>query len=93
MTDEEIEKRRKRIREKIERRNERIARMTPKEIREESDRVFAWLQCVPDIPRDVWGVEYTAPCSCGTGKIIACRAMYNGHLRAWCDGCGMKMIE
>lgn len=66
--------------------------MTRKEMAEESDRVFAWLERVPDIPQGVRGVEFTAPCSCG-GMIRARRSKENGHLRARCDSCRMRLIE
>ena len=93
MTDDE---RRKRIRENVDKAFERSkflkAIMTPAEIRKESDEVFAWLYCVPDIPQNERGVEYTAPCTCG-GTIKAVRSGSNGHLRAWCESCGMKMRE
>lgn len=38
------------------------------------------------------GVEHTAPCPCG-GTIHAARAEYNGHLHAYCDKCGARLIE
>lgn len=66
--------------------------MNDQERRKTENEVFAWLDCVPDIPRNVWGVEYTAPCTCG-GTIHARRSEYNGHIRAWCENCGMKMRE
>ena len=66
--------------------------MNEQERRKTENEVFAWLDCVPDIPQNERGVEYTAPCTCG-GTIKAVRSGSNGHLPAWCDGCGMKMIE
>lgn len=38
------------------------------------------------------GVEHTAPCPCG-GTIHAIGSKYNGHLHAWCDKCGARLIE
>ena len=66
--------------------------MNDQERRKTENEVFAWLDCVPDIPRNERGVEYTAPCTCG-GTIKAVRSGSNGHLRAWCESCGIKMRE
>lgn len=49
-----------------------------------------WLMAVPDF--EDRGVEHTAPCPCG-GMIHAVRAEYNGHIRAWCDKCNMRIME
>lgn len=38
------------------------------------------------------GVEHTSQCPCG-GTIHAIRAEYNGHLHAYCDKCGSRLIE
>lgn len=38
------------------------------------------------------GTEHTAPCPCG-GTIHASRAKINGHLHAYCDKCGARLIE
>lgn len=53
-------------------------------------RIIDWLKAVPDF--EDRGVEHTAPCPCG-GTIHAVRAEYNGHIRAWCDKCNMRMME
>lgn len=66
--------------------------MTEQERQKVDDEVFAWLEHVPEIPQDVRGVEYTAPCSCG-GMIRAIRSKYNGHFYARCDACGMMIRE
>lgn len=93
MTEDE---RRKQMREKVDKAFERSkffkAIMTPAEIRKESDEVFAWLERVPEVPKDVRGVEITAPCICG-GTITAWRTKASGHLRAKCDKCNRKMLE
>lgn len=52
--------------------------------------IIEFLDAVPDFTDR--GIEHTAPCPCG-GTIHAIRAKYNGHIRAWCDKCGIRMIE
>lgn len=52
--------------------------------------IIDFLKAVPDF--DDRGVEHTAPCPCG-GTIHAIRALYNGHIKAWCDKCDMRMME
>lgn len=49
-----------------------------------------FIKAIPDF--DERGVEHTAPCPCG-GTIHAARAEYNGHLHAYCDKCGARLIE
>lgn len=66
--------------------------MTEQERQKVDDEIFAWLERVPDIPKDARGVDYTAPCICG-GTITARRSKENGHLRARCDSCRMRLIE
>ena len=52
--------------------------------------ILTFLMAVPDF--EDRGVEHTAPCPCG-GTIHAVRATYNGHIKAWCDKCDMRMME
>lgn len=52
--------------------------------------ILEFLKAIPDF--EDRGVEHTAPCPCG-GTIHAIRAEYNGHLHAYCDKCGARMIE
>lgn len=70
--------------------------MTDKEwerMKEEEDYIapslLEFLKAIPDFTdRGVW---HTAPCPCG-GTIHATRAKYNGHIRAYCDKCGARMM-
>lgn len=55
-------------------------------------QIFERMERVPNIPKDVWGKEYTSECVCG-GTITAIRSTYNGHLHARCDKCGYKLME
>lgn len=58
-----------------------------------SDEVrFVHIMNVPTIPKDEWGVEHKAQCSCG-GTITAIRSTENGHLHARCDKCGFRLME
>ena len=52
--------------------------------------ILNFIAAIPDFTDR--GVEHTAPCSCG-GTIHAARAEYNGHLHAYCDKCGARLIE
>lgn len=52
--------------------------------------VIDFLKAIPDF--EDRGVEHTAPCPCG-GTIHAIRAVYNGHLHAFCDKCEMRMMS
>lgn len=92
MTAEEWQERRKQLRENAVAFAERIASMTPEERRKQKEEVMDWLDRVPVIPKNVRGVEYSAPCTCG-GTITAVREKINGHMRASCDKCGMLMSE
>lgn len=92
MTAEEWQERRKQLRENAEARRKRLASMTPEERRKQNEEVMDWLDRVPVIPKNVRGIKYSAPCACG-GTITAVREKINGHMRASCDKCGMRMIE
>lgn len=63
-------------------------------MKEEADYIapalFEFLAAIPDF--EDRGTEHTAPCPCG-GMIHAKRATYNGHLHAYCDKCGKRIIE
>ena len=52
--------------------------------------ILDFLSAIPDFEER--GIEHTAPCPCG-GTIHATRAKYNGHLHAYCDKCGARLIE
>lgn len=59
---------------------------------EEQKELFEFLKAIPDIPNKVRGKEFKSKCYCG-GTITAIRSKYNGHLRAWCDKCGARLME
>ncbi len=52
--------------------------------------ILEFISAIPDFTDR--GVEHTASCPCG-GTIHAVRAKYNGHLHAYCDKCGARLIE
>ena len=52
--------------------------------------VLEFIRAIPDF--EDRGTEHTAPCACG-GTIHATRSTYNGHLHAYCDKCGARLIE
>ena len=52
--------------------------------------ILDFIKAIPNFTER--GVEHTAPCPCG-GTIHAMRAEYNGHLHAYCDKCGARLIE
>ncbi len=58
---------------------------------EEQKELFDFLKAIPDIPNNVRGKWYKSKCYCG-GTIKAIRSTYNGHLRAWCDKCGSRLM-
>ncbi len=52
--------------------------------------ILEFIRAIPDF--DDRGILHTAPCTCG-GTIHATRSTYNGHLHAYCDKCGARLIE
>ena len=52
--------------------------------------ILEFIRAIPDV--DDRGTEHTAPCTCG-GTIHAMRSTYDGHLHAYCDKCGARLIE
>lgn len=57
------------------------------------DKAMVFLEAIPNIPKGLWGVPYTAKCPLCDGTITAERSSYNGHLHASCDKCGMILVE
>lgn len=53
---------------------------------------FQKIERIPEIAVDDRGKEYTNKCTCG-GTITAYRESSSGHLRAWCNKCGFKLVE
>ena len=60
------------------------------EQREDKCGLFEFLTAIPDFEER--GKEYTGKCPNG-GTVHAKRSTYNGHIHAWCDKCGMRIIE
>ena len=68
--------------------------MTKEELKEteELKEMIEIIKAVPNIDYKDRERKYTSVCPCG-GTITAWRVAYNGHLRAYCNKCGFKLIE